>query len=250
MTYRSTSRTGLTVLELVAALALFVIILGTLLIALNSATDTWKRSADKSRDQQKVRQALDMMATDLACAVTENMTNQPLFVASYPVDDRYALYFVKVLSPGEVTSNSQLALELISYALTTNGLSRYTQPVLANTSRGTPPDIVTQLNRFRNAVDSITIPSNILSSSIVFFLPHLYRMQDAINNTAYGKQPPDPPQPTLNNIGTDIELNDLPDFVDIRIEYVYPDDWANGYCITNYMTRRITLPAAQASRLP
>ena len=259
---RSNRRAGLTVLELVSALALFIIILGTLLIALNSATDIWTRSANKNRDMQKVRQALDMIATDLTCAVAPRSLNsgstpppsstsatdpEPLFRVSTKGNlsnvDQIGLYFIKMLSPTDMTDPKQLSMEFVAYSLTTNGLSRYTRPVQAETMRTDPPDLNNQLELFENTVTAIPTPSNILSSAIVEFAPLVY--QPLRNSSTTASQAPVYYLPVNS-----VRLADLPDFLDILIAYVDKNDWANSTSKTNYMTRRITLPAAQASRLP
>ena len=251
---RRNRRAGLTVLELVSALALFIIILGTLLVALNSATDTWTRSANRNRSQLKVRQALDLIATDLACAVapqsqrsrissgasaTPGTAQEPLFIAEAK-NTQIGLYFVRLLSPAELTDSKQLSLELVAYSLTTNGLSRYTQPVSEY-----PPELSDQLVFFKNGVTSLLTPSNVLSSATVQFEPRLYQ---PLRNTKVttATQPVDPIDP----VNSAINLADLPDFVDILVAYIDKEDWANSSGRTNYLTRRITLPAAQASRLP
>ena len=255
-------RTGLTVLELVSALALFIIILGTLLVALNSATDLWTRSANSNRDLQKVRQALDQIATDLACAVAPRPPNpqppppspstsandqKPLFRVSTKGSlasvDQIGLYFIKMLSPSELTGSDQLSLEFVAYSLTTNGLSRYTRPVQADASHITPPDLNYQLEKFENAVEEIQVPTNILSSAIVEFAPLVY--QPLRNSPSTASQAPVYYLPVNS-----VNLADLPDFVDVLVAYVDKNDWANSSNKTNFMTRRITLPAAQASRLP
>ena len=255
-------RSGLTVLELVSSLALFIIILGALLVALNSATDIWTRSANKNRDQQKVRQALDLIATDLACAVaprppdakdtspassTSATDPEPLFQVSTKGTqaqvDQIGLYFIKTISPMELTDAKQLSLEFIAYSLTTNGLSRYSRPVQSETPRTTPPDLNNQLDIFENAVKEIQTPTNILSSAIVEFAPLVY--QPLRNSPSTASQ-----APVFYSPVNSISLADLPDFVDVLIAYVDKNDWANSTSRTNYMTRRITLPTAQASRLP
>ncbi len=247
------SRAGLTVLELVSALALMVIILGMLLVTLNTATDMWTHSADKNRARQKVRHALDQMATDLAGAFasspsgtssTSGSAQEPLFIAEGN-DTQIGLYFIRTLSPAELTAAKQLSLELVAYSWTTNGLSRYTRPVAAATPPSEPPDLSAQLLAFKNAVSLTRTPSNVLASAIVDFEPRLYQPLTTANAVSDTEQVP----LALNN--NTVNLDDLPDFVDLLVAYVNPADWTSaGFSATNYMTRRVTLPAAQASRLP
>jgi len=188
--FRPNRRSGLTALELVSALALFVIIFGMLLVALNAATENWTRSADKNRNLQKVRHAFDLIATDLTCAVappradalaseasaTLGSAQKPIFIAEQTVK-QVGLYFIKLCSPIELTGSKQLSLELVAYSWTTNGLSRYTRSVRTETvsPTATAPDLYEQLNRFKNSVVATQPPTNILSSAIVGFDPLLYQ---------------------------------------------------------------------------
>jgi len=157
--------------------------------------------------------------------------------------DQIGLYFIKMLSPTDMTDPKQLSMEFVAYSLTTNGLSRYTRPVQAETMRTDPPDLNNQLELFENTVTAIQTPSNILSSAIVEFAPLVY--QPLRNSSTTASQAPVYYLPVNS-----VRLADLPDFLDILIAYVDKNDWANSTSKTNYMTRRITLPAAQASRLP
>lgn len=249
---------GLTVLELVSALALFVIIIGLLMVALNAATDVWKLSSDKNSNLQKARRALDWIATDLASAVapqtqkvrdganalTPGTATQPLFVEKGDAN-QVGLFFIRTLSPVERTEADQVSLEFVAYHWTTNGLSRYTRPVKTETTRTNPPDLAEQMRQFRTDFYTVTTPSNILSSTIVGFEPRLYQPLGETGSTIASK-------PAYIDPGSDGEINlaDLPDFADIYIAYVNPDEGPLGYCTTNYLTRRVTLPASLASRLP
>jgi len=249
---------GLTVLELVSALALFVIIFGMLLVALNSATDMWSLSAEKNRNLQKARQALDWIASDLASAVapqsqavrdaaafstTPGTAAQPLFLEEGNAN-RIGLYFIRARAPSEQTGDDQVSLELVAYQWTTNGLSRYTRPVQAQAGRTEAPDLAEQLRLFQSRSSSVSVPSNILSSSIVDFEPRLYQPLSLKSSTTATK-------PTLiQPSGGKVALADLPDFVDIHLAYINPNESASSSYHTNYLTRRIALPAAQASRLP
>jgi type II secretory pathway component PulJ len=245
---RFRSRSGLTVLELVSALALFVIILGTLLIAVNAANDIWSHSNNKNKGQLQMRRVMEMMTDDLTCAVGQRQAaagDVPWFIIDYPrnATNQCALYFVKAVSPLEIPGGNKRSLELVGYRLTTvtNVLSRYTGPVSLNS------DVGSQLATFRTAIENLSSPTNVLSALAVTF-----------GITAYTNSPPaasfTPPESYNNAPGTRVNLYDIPDFVDIGIAYIDAsqnrDDAANSYVKINYMTRRVTLPAAQASRLP
>lgn len=252
------SRSGLTALELVCALSLFVIVFGTLLIALNSATNTWTYSTDKNRDLIKARNALDLMASDLACAVaprravdiaadtatTLGSSQKPLFIAEQTDSPlQSGLYFV-MFHP---SATSSLSLALVAYHWTTNGLARHVRAVEPQANREIPPDLCSQLADFKTSVGLIQTPTNILTSAVAGFGFYFYQ-------PTRQAAPPATMAPDHIGRGTSIEANirlaDLPDYADLFVAYVNAGDWSHGYTRTNYLTRRVTLPAAQASRLP
>lgn len=82
----SRSRAGMTMLELVAALALFVIIFGILLIALNTATNLWSNSRAQRRELPTAQHIADIIADDLYQALTDNApdTNAVSTLSEYP----------------------------------------------------------------------------------------------------------------------------------------------------------------------
>ena len=63
---------GYTLIELVAALSLFVVILGVLMTILNSATDLWSASRSQKKDLSAALAITDLIADDLYQAVTDN----------------------------------------------------------------------------------------------------------------------------------------------------------------------------------
>jgi len=236
---------GLTVLELVSALSLFVIILGMLFIAVNGASDIWSHSGTQNKGQQNIRRVLEKLGDDLACAMGQPMTDtsdKPWFVIDYPTarTNQCGLYFVKSVSPTEVSGANMRSLELVGYVLATetNVLSRYTAPVSLNTEVGE------QLKIFHtsHSPNSSSV-SNVLSTLVTTF-----------GIVACTNTPParvtNPPGAYDNSPGKRVELYSLPDFVDIGIAYTNRDDTAKGDTHINYMTRRVTLPAAPASRQP
>jgi len=244
---RRSRRSGLTAIELVSALALFVIILGMLLITINGATDTWALSTSKNAGQSHVRRIVDMLADDLTSAVGERPTDddvKPWFIIDYPASrtNQCGVYFVKALSPAETSAkasgNAMRSLQLVAYVLATetNLLSRYTAPVTLNTTVGD------QLSAFFNdhKTDGGSV-SNVLSTLVTTF-----------GTTACTNTPPatafNEPGYYDNTPGKRVGLRSLPDFVDIGIAYTNREDHAQSS--PSYMIRRVTLPAAQASRLP
>ena len=238
-------QTGLTVLELVSALSLFVIILGMLFIAINGASDIWSHSTTQNKGQQSMRRILEKMGDDLDCAVGQPMTDasdKPWFVLDYPSarTNQCGLYFVKSVSPAEVSGENLRSLELVAYVLATesNVLSRYTAAVSLNTAVGE------QLDTFYTSHSpNSTIVSNILTTLVTTF--GVIACTNTPPATAFNL-----PGYYDNSPGKRVELYSLPDFVDIGIAYTNRDDTAKGYTRINYMTRRVTFPTAPASRLP
>jgi type II secretory pathway component PulJ len=247
--FRHRRQTGLTVLELVSALSLFVIILGMLFIAVNGASDIWSHSSTQNKSQQSMRRVMEKLGDDLACAMGQPMTDtsdKPWFVLDYPSarTNQCGLYFVKSVSPAEVSGENMRSLELVAYVLATetNVLSRYTAPVSLNTDANT--DVGEQLNTFYTShrPDS-TIVSNVLSTLVTTF------GVIACTNTPPARST-NPAGSYDNSPGRTVKLYSLPDFVDIGLAYTNRDDTTKGYTHINYMTRRVTFPAAPASRQP
>lgn len=243
--FRRRRQTGLTVLELVSSLALFVIILGLLLVALNAATDIWSRSSSKTRGQMQMRRVMEKLGDDLACSVgqrPDNLSDKPWFIIDYPVaqTNQCGLYFVKSVSPADVSGENMRSLELVAYVLATetNVLSRYTAPVSLNTEVGEQLDTFQTFHR----PDSTSV-SNVLSTLVTTFgviaCTNTPAMDFSHSPGYYDNSP-----------GKSVDLYSLPDFVDIGIAYTNRDDTTKGYTHINYLTRRVTLPSAPASRQP
>jgi hypothetical protein len=66
------SRNGMTMVELVSALMIFIFILGALTMALNRATNLWSSSSTGQYEQEKGDFILALLADDLSQAVTDN----------------------------------------------------------------------------------------------------------------------------------------------------------------------------------
>ena len=260
-------RRGLTVIELVSALALFVLVLGTLLIALNTATDLWTSSSSKNRAQLQARRALDLIATDLCAAVAEpelrpdgtrppeapspSSADYPLFMVRNDGANQLGLVFIRQRSPAEMSGVDALSLELVAYCFnrtTTNGLARYTRPAAAPRQGAMPQSLSAQLQTFWRDVSKLSAPTNFLAPCVSDFRPLVYKSLDRTTQTTEAE----PPKPLgySNRSADNIRLADLPDFVDIHIGFVDWDAASLDIGRTNYFVRRITLPAAHASRLP
>lgn len=68
------SCSGLTMVELVSALTLFILIMGALTMALNKATTLWSTSHTSQPEQEQASLILNLIADDLQLAVTDNGT--------------------------------------------------------------------------------------------------------------------------------------------------------------------------------
>ena len=66
------SRNGMTMVELVSALMIFIFILGTLTMALNRVTGLWSSSSTGQYEQEKGDLILALLADDLSQAITDN----------------------------------------------------------------------------------------------------------------------------------------------------------------------------------
>jgi len=66
------SRNGMTMVELVSALMIFIFILGALTMALNRATNLWSSSSTGQYEQEKGDFILALLADDLSQAITDN----------------------------------------------------------------------------------------------------------------------------------------------------------------------------------
>jgi type II secretory pathway component PulJ len=240
-------RAGLTVLELVSALALFVIILGMLFVALNGATDIWSHDAAQSKGLQAMRRVQELMADDLTCAVGAPRTDEsdkPWFIIDYPAarTNQCGLYFVKALSPRQVTGDNMRSLELVGYLLATdtNVLYRYTASVSLNT------DVGDQLSTFFQSTygdPASQTNARALSACITTF--GVVACTNKPPATAFNL-----PGAYDNTPGQRVSLYSLPDFVDIGIAYTNRNDSAKGDVPVYYLTRRVAFPTAPASRSP
>lgn len=68
----SSSKRGMTMIELVSALMLFILILGGLTMALNKTTTLWSSSHTKQTEQEKAELILTMLTDDLRQVVSDN----------------------------------------------------------------------------------------------------------------------------------------------------------------------------------
>jgi hypothetical protein len=74
----------MTMIELVAALALFVVIFGILLLALNAATNLWDNSRAQRRELPAAEHIADLIADDLYQATVADTNDYPVFILETP----------------------------------------------------------------------------------------------------------------------------------------------------------------------
>ncbi len=137
---RRSLRSGMTLLELVAALALFVIILGSLVMILNAATSLWGESRNQKKEQTVAQNVLDLMSDDLRHAVTDdgpdlNAAANPCFVMESPPSNPapnevtvllgFARYAGSATPGAEMTGEPSLSVEAVFYTLYNRALYRH-----------------------------------------------------------------------------------------------------------------------------
>lgn len=143
---------GYTLIELVAALSLFVVILGVLMTILNSATDLWSASRSQKKDPSAGLAITDLIADDLYQAVTDNSIpnnstaeapEHPSFILETPTNAApdvvvVLLAFVRrsssrVPAPGPSgTGDTRLSLDAVFYTYYRYALFRHAIPLYNN----------------------------------------------------------------------------------------------------------------------
>ena len=96
----------MTLIELIAALALFVIILGSLLTVMNTATSLWSSSRSQNRERATAENLAGLVFDDLYEAVADNgVAHDP-----HPlIEVGQATFLVGSDLPGVMTWNSKVA---------------------------------------------------------------------------------------------------------------------------------------------
>lgn len=174
-------RSGMTMVELVAALALFVVILGSLLTILNTATSLWSSLRSQQQEQTAAENIAESIADDLAEAVTDSgaPTNnasaeiKPTFLLSTPPSNStpnqvvVVLGFARHASPRTYTANKnavRLSLDAVFYTSYKNALFRHALP-LSYTSYVIPETLGGLLATARNKIAAeTTLHDDILKS--------------------------------------------------------------------------------------
>jgi len=172
-------RSGMTMIELVAALALFIIVLGSLLTILNSATSLWSSSRSQQREQAAAQSLIDLLTDDLQNAVTDSgvPTNntptaaKPTFVldsrTNAPADDvLIMLQFARHAIPhaqGTSPSGIPVSLDAVFYTFAGNALFRHVIPLSYPTFAQAEP-LGDLLDEQRAKVENGTLHDQILKA--------------------------------------------------------------------------------------
>jgi len=172
---------GYTLIELVAALSLFVVILGVLMTILNSATDLWSTSRSQKKDPSAGLAITDLIADDLYQAVTDNSipTNStaeapehPSFILETPTNAAPDVVVVllafarrsssRVPAPGPSgTGDTRLSLDAVFYTYYRYALFRHAIPLYNNLND--PQPLGTLLHELLKSVGDAGTHNNIIT---------------------------------------------------------------------------------------
>lgn len=287
---RHRTRAGLTMVELVAALGLFVLILGCLLTVMDTATSLWSSSRSQQTESANAETIAQIIDDDLCEAVTDDgiPTNSasagitPAFILSSPPtnaapgDVRIVLGFARHASPRTYVADksaTRLSLDAVFYTCYQNALFRHTIP-LSYSSYDKPETLGELLDACRSKVENTSIHEKILTSvqdlnttvsAAWSYLLLSERAEIELLATL--------PSACVRNAaanGGDVSLSDfeataLPDRIDLAVRCYNAADWADYQGLKNNTTaeaelkkrrlgtvtsKRITFPAKGGSRLP
>lgn len=269
---------GYTLIELVAALSLFVVILGVLMTILNSATDLWSASRSQKKDLSAALAITDLIADDLYQAVTDNSEVNDLYHSFYLYSPNITniqpdvvtihLAFLRPASlhtriPADRASETRTSLDAVFYTSYEFALFRHVIPVTIDFSRtvtngvARPHSFITDASSIvnnpdlhRDLLDPAAPPPETTSSLLAErILP------------AFGAHYWDVPDPKPDDVQSDL----FPHYLDLLFYLFNAEDWAEYQSIFNdssdiaelkhsllgtHVSRRITLPQAGGSRLP
>jgi len=270
-----------TLIELVAALSLFVVILGILMTVLNSATDLWSASRSQKKEQTAALAITDLIADDLYQAVTDISKTNDLYHSFYVFSPAITntlsdtdptvtihLAFLRPASPhtripAGLKSETRTSLDAVFYTSYEFALFRHVIPVTIDFSRtvtngvARPHSFITDAMPFvnkpdlhRNLLNPAAPPPDTTSSLLAErVLP------------AFGAHYWDGPDPKPDDVQSDL----FPHYLDLLFYLFNAEDWATYQSIRNdssdaaelkrsllgtLVSRRITLPQAGGSRLP
>ena len=283
-------RVGMTMIELVAALALFVLILGTLLTVMDTATSLWSSSRSQQTEQTKAENIADIIADDLYEAVTDNgvPTNspsadiEPTFLLSTPPTNSspnsviVVIGLVRHASPrtySDGNSANRLSLDAVFYTYYKNALFRHAIP-LSYTTLNEPETLGELLGSQRTRVQDAGIHDKILDSlqnpATAVSVPWSYLLLSertemelaATLPKTYVKNPGNGADPvTLGKV----DAFALPDQINLALRIYSAEDWSTYQPIKDntsddatlkkrglgsFYSKLISFPAKGGSRLP
>lgn len=139
-------QTGLTMIELVAALAMFVMILGILYSLLNAATNLWATANNGQKEMETAERLLATIEDDLTQAVTDNGsvtntltgTEAASFVCTsdFPAGDDSVAIFLRFARPASSRVNlsgmdeeRRLSLDAVFYSYCNYAVYRHVIPL-------------------------------------------------------------------------------------------------------------------------
>lgn len=243
------SRSGLTMIELVSALTLFILIMGALTMALNKATTLWGTSHSSLPEQEQANLILSLIADDLQLAVVDNGTlpgsNEeppPTFLCDTTTNQatgvKIILQFIKHRTRQtrfNEPPNDHPALDAVYYTFfqdqESTKFSRYVIP-LKPADPDHPEHIGKQLEELQPQGEDSAAPSageeySLLSDRltppiIVVGIPSHYVRE----NNSHLVAAPDPrlalqSVPEYNQVATAV----LPDYIDISIRVFNEKEW-------------------------
>jgi len=254
-------RSGMTMIELIAALALFVIVLGSLLTILNSATSLWSSSRSQQREQAAAQNLIDLLTDDLQNAVTDSgVPSNTLTVAkpTFILDSRtnapaeevlIMLQFARHASPhtlGRAPSGIPLSLDAVFYTFVGNALFRHVIPLSYPTFDQAKP-LGDLLDEQRVKVDNTSLHAKILEAlanpavqpsanwsysvlatridvmGMLAALPEVYVRKTLFHKTREPQQTAAglPLPPEYDYLETDV----LPDHLDVALRLHNEEDW-------------------------
>jgi len=272
-------RSGYTLIELVASLALFVMILGMLMTVLNSATDMWSGSRGQKREQTVAAAITDLIADDLYQAVSDISESGDLYKKSFYLfspditntkPDTVTIHLAilrpaspRTRIPSDLASKTRTSLDAVFYTSYAFALFRHVIPVTIDFKQALtngialPHDFITENMRFVNdpllhknlRTYASTTPDTTSSLLAEWILPTFL---------GYYHDDPDPKP-------DEIQFDLLPHYLDLSLHLFSAEEWADYWSIFGdnsdtaklkrphlgtLISRRITLPQAGGSRLP
>jgi type II secretory pathway component PulJ len=256
----------MTMIELVAALALFVVILGALLTIMNTATSLWSSSRSQQREQSVGQSVLEILTDDLQHAVTDSGTPTnttgtvpPTFIldsrTNQPASDvqivlQFARHAKRRASTG-TTAGTPLSLDAVFYTFVNNALFRHVIPLSYETTFADAKPLGELLDGQRSKVEAPTLHAEILKylkdptkttpAGCDWSFTLLAERIDLLNlpatlPEAYARKPPySHPIRLAYQSATGLlmpaeydylETDVLPDHIDVAIRLHSEEDWA------------------------